>query len=131
VILPAQGLCFAIAVNTVKFVAAGLMKEGRIRRSYIGVGGQNVPLHRRIVRFYGLPVESGVLVQSVERGSPAEGGGIQFGDVIVSFGGAPVAGIDDLHKFLTADRVAIPVPLAVLRNTELMTIQLVPAEKPE
>ena len=131
VILPAQGLCFAIAVNTVKFVAAGLMKEGRIRRSYIGVGGQNVPLHRRIVRFYQLTVESGVLVQSVEPGSPAERAGLQFGDVIVSFGGAPVAGIDDLHKFLTADRVAIPVSLAVLRNTELITFQITPVEKPQ
>ena len=111
VILPAQGLCFAIAVNTVKFVAAGLMKEGRIRRSYIGVGGQNVPLHRRIVRFYNLSVESGVLVQSVEANSPAERAALRFGDVILSFAGAPVAGIDDLHRLLTADRVAIPVPL--------------------
>jgi S1-C subfamily serine protease len=129
VILPAQGLCFAIAVNTVKFVAAGLIKEGRIRRSYIGVGGQNVPLHRRIVRFYDLSIESGVLVQSVESGSPAEQAGLQYGDVIVNFGGTPVAGIDDLHKFLTADRVAIPVPLVVLRSTKLITLQVVPAEK--
>ena len=130
VILPAQGLCFAIAVNTVKFVAAGLMKDGRIRRSYIGVGGQNVPLHRRIVRFYSLQVESGVLVQSVESASPAEHAGLRFGDVIVDFGGTPVAGIDDLHRLLTADRVAIPVPLVILRNTELITLQIVPAEKP-
>jgi len=131
VILPAQGLCFAIAVNTVKFVAAGLMKEGRIRRSYIGVGGQNVPLHRRIVRFYNLPVESGVLVQSVEANSPAERAALRFGDVILSFAGAPVAGIDDLHKFLTADKVAIPVPLVILRNTELITLQIIPGEKPQ
>ena len=130
VILPAQGLCFAIAVNTVKFVAAGLMKDGRIRRSYIGVGGQNVPLHRRIVRFYSLEVESGVLVQSVESASPAEHAGLRFGDVIVDFGGTPVAGIDDLHRLLTADRVAIPVPLVILRNTELITLRIVPAEKP-
>jgi S1-C subfamily serine protease len=118
-------------VNTVKFVAAGLMKEGRIRRSYIGVGGQNVPLHRRIVRFYNLPVESGVLVQSVEAGSPAERAALRFGDVILSFAGAAVGGIDDLHKFLTADRVAIPVPLVILRNTELITLQIVPGEKPQ
>jgi S1-C subfamily serine protease len=131
VILPAQGLCFAIAVNTVKFVAAGLMKEGRIRRSYIGVGGQNVPLHRRIVRFYKLPVESGVLVQSVETGSPAERAGLRFGDVILSFAGTPVAGIDDLHKLLTSDRVADTVPLVILRNTEMITLQVVPAEKPQ
>ncbi len=131
VILPAQGLCFAIAVNTAKFVAAGLMRDGRIRRSYIGVGGQNVPLHRRVVRFYKLPVESGVLVQSIESNSPAERAGLQYGDVIVSFGGTPVGGIDDLHKYLTADRVAIPVQLVALRNTELVTLQIVPAEKPQ
>ncbi len=130
VILPAQGLCFAIAVNTVKFVAAGLMKEGKIRRSYIGVGGQNVPLHRRVVRFFQLPVESGVLVQSVEAGSPAERAGVQFGDVIVGFAGTPVAGIDELHRALTADKVAIPTSLTVLRNTELLTLQIAPAEKP-
>jgi len=130
VILPAQGLCFAIAVNTVKFVAAGLMKEGRIRRSYIGVGGQNVPLHRRIVRFYKLPVESGVLVQSVEAGSPAARADLRFGDVILSFAGVPVAGIDDLHTLLTSDRVGDPVPLVILRNTEMITLQVVPAEKP-
>src|ERR671927_492274 len=70
-ILPAQGICFAIAVNTAKFVAAQLIKEGRVRRSYIGVGGQAVPLHRRVVRFHNLPVETGVLIVSVEEKSPA------------------------------------------------------------
>ena len=130
VILPAQGLCFAIAVNTVKFVAAGLMKEGRIRRSYIGVGGQNVPLHRRIVRFYRLPVESGVLVQSVEAGSPAEHGGLQFGDVIVSFGERRSRG--STTSTSSSPQTGLPpVPLAILRNTELITIQVVPAEKPQ
>ena len=89
-----------------------------------------MPLHRRIVRFYSLEVESGVLVQSVESASPAEHAGLRFGDVIVDFGGTPVAGIDDLHRLLTADRVAIPVPLVILRNTELITLRIVPAEKP-
>ncbi len=74
VILPAQGICFAIAVNTAKFVVAGLIKEGRIRRSYIGVAGQTVPLHRRIVRFYRLSFESGVLVESVENANSCSGG---------------------------------------------------------
>src|SRR6266478_357073 len=64
-IRPAQGICFAIASNTAKFVAGWLIKEGKIRRSYIGVAGQNVPLHRRVVRFYNLPLETGVLVVSV------------------------------------------------------------------
>src|SRR5207248_1535014 len=77
VILPAQGLCFAIAIDTVKHVAGYLIKEGRIRRSYIGVGGQNVPVHRRLVRHYQLGVATGVLVISVSTGSPAERAGLR------------------------------------------------------
>jgi S1-C subfamily serine protease len=130
IILPAQGLCFAIAVNTVKFVAAGLMKEGRVRRSFIGVGGQNVTLHRRIVRFHKLLVESGVIVQSMEPRSPAQVARLQFGDVIVGLAGTPVAGIDDLHRLLTADKVGVRVPIAVLRNTELLNLDILPAERP-
>ncbi len=71
-ILAAQGICFAIGINTAKFVAGRLIKEGKIKRSYIGLGGQNVPLLRRIVRFYHLPVESGILVVSMEENSPAQ-----------------------------------------------------------
>ena len=100
-ILAAQGICFAIAINTAKFVAGKLIKEGRIRRSYIGLGGQNVILHRRVVRFYRLPTESGVLVVSVEENSPAQKAGLVEGDVVIGFDGRPVAGIDDLHKELS------------------------------
>src|SRR5438445_10106707 len=74
-IRPAQGICFAIASNTAKFVAGWLIKEGKIRRSYVGVAGQNVPIHRRVVRFYNLPLETGVLVVSVEKNSTAERAG--------------------------------------------------------
>jgi len=81
VILPAQGICFAIAIDTAKYVAAWLIKDGRIRRSYIGVGGQNVPLHRRLVRHYQLPVSSGVLVISVSARSPAHRAGLREGDL--------------------------------------------------
>src|SRR5947208_7621226 len=76
-IRPAQGICFAIASNTAKFVAGWLIKEGKIRRSYIGVAGQNVPIHRRIVRYYNLPRETGVLVVSIEKSSPAERAGLR------------------------------------------------------
>src|SRR6266581_3517096 len=85
VILPAQGICFAIGVDTAKLVAGWLIKDGKIRRSYIGVGGQNVKIHRRVVRFHGLPVESGLLVVSVEPGSPAQKAGLQEGDILVEF----------------------------------------------
>jgi S1-C subfamily serine protease len=129
VILHAQGLCFAIAVNTARFVASCLLRDGKVRRSYIGLGGQNVPIQRRVVRFHNLVVESGVLVLTVEGGSPAEKTGLTRGDVIVGFDGAPVAGIDDLHRLLTSDRVATRVSLEVLRGTEKITLDVVPEEK--
>ena len=130
VILPAQGICFAIAVNTAKFVVAGLMKEGRIRRSYIGMAGQTVPLHRRIVRFYRLSFESGVLVESVENGSPAEKAGLRKGDIVVGFDNSPIGAIDDLHRLLTREKVNTRVPVTLLRGTEKFTLEIVPAERP-
>ena len=87
VILPAQGICFAIASNTAQFVAGWLIKEGRIRRSSIGVAGQNVPLHPRVVRFHKLPADRGVLVVEVEPGSPAALAGVANGDTMVGFKG--------------------------------------------
>jgi len=129
VIMPAQGICFAIAINTAKFVAAGLMKDGRIRRSYIGAGGQNVTLHRRVVRFHNLPVESGLMVVSVEHGSPAERAGLLNGDIIVGFDGLPAAGIDDLHRMLTHDKVGKRIPLTILRKTDKIVLDIVPAER--
>jgi len=130
VILPAQGLCFAIAINTAKFVAGRLIKDGKVRRSYIGVGGQNVPLHRRMVRFHNLPVESGVLVVSIEAGSPATASGLADGDVIVGFHGQPVAGIDDLHKLLTDSHVGVKSPLTIIRQMEKKELEIIPAEAP-
>src|SRR5213595_3630341 len=94
-IMGAQGLCFAIGINTAKFVAGRLLRDGRIRRAYIGVEAQTVPLHRRIVRFYDLPKETGVMVIGVEPASPAQKAGLHQGDVIIALGGQPVAGVDD------------------------------------
>jgi S1-C subfamily serine protease len=128
VILPAQGICFAIGIDTAKFVAGWLIKEGRIRRSYIGVGGQNVPLHRRLVRYYHLPAASGVLVISVAPGSPAERAGLREGDVMIEFNGQPIPSIDALHKLLTADQIGISLPLTVARGTEKLTLSISPAE---
>ena len=90
------------------------MRDGRIRRSYIGIGGQNVPLHRRLVRFHQLPLDSGVQIVSVEKGSPAQKVGLREGDLIVDFAGRPVAGIDDLHSLLTDEYIGVEVPLTIL-----------------
>jgi S1-C subfamily serine protease len=130
VILPAQGLCFAIPINTARFVASYLIRDGRIRRGYLGIGGQNVPLSRRTARVSGLQMASGILVQSVEPGSPAERSGIRSRDVIVEFAGHQVAGIDDLHRLLTDGGIGIPTTITVLRPTERKTFDIVPAESP-
>ena len=130
VIRPAQGICFAIASNTAKFIAGWLIKEGRIRRGYIGVAGQTSPLHRRVARFYRLANESGAMVVSVEKGSPAEQSRIRPDDVIVAFNDEPVASVHDLHKKLVGDRIGTPCKLTVLRGTEQLTIYVTPAEMP-
>jgi len=127
-ILAAQGICFAIGINTAKFVAGRLIKEGKIRRSYVGLGGQNVPLLRRIVRFYHLPVESGVLVVSLEENSPAKRTGLSEGDIIVGLDSQPVAGIDDLHRMLTEEKVGVKTTLTILRQTEKLNLNIIPAE---
>jgi len=127
-ILPAQGLCFAIAIDTAKFVAGRLIRDGKIRRSVIGLAGQNVPLPRRLVRFYELPNESGVFIVSFEKDSPAQRAGLLEGDVMIAFDGRPISGIDDLHKLLTAERVGQKNSIAAIRRTEKLTFEVVPQE---
>jgi S1-C subfamily serine protease len=130
VILPAQGICFAIASNTARFVTGWLIKDGYIRRSSIGVAGQNVPLHPRVVRFHKLPNDRGVLVMEVEPGSPAAVTGLQKGDTIVGFKGQPISTVDDLHKNLVASEIGVPSPLMFLRGTEKLFRMVVPRELP-
>src|SRR6202034_1192003 len=108
--------------------SGGPLREGRIRRSYIGVSAQTVPVHRRVVRFYDLPQESGALVLSVEENSPAKRAGLRDGDIIVALEAKPVAGVDDLHRVLTDVRVAISSSLTVLRRTEKLELKIVPEE---
>lgn len=131
-ILPAQGICFATSIDTAKFVAGRLIRDGKISRSYIGMAGQNVPIPRRIVRFYQLPVETGVLVVSFEtngEASAAREAGLLAGDLVVEFDGNPIRGIDDLHRLLTDERIGKQVPVTVIRGVQKITIELVPKEK--
>jgi len=127
-IRPAQGLCFAIAINTAKFVAAKLIKEGRVKRSYIGVGAQTIPLQRRTVRHHGIAASSGVLVLSIEPLSPASVAGIQEGDVIVALDGAAVPDIDALHRGLTDEKIGVRSAITVLRRGRKFDLAIVPAE---
>jgi S1-C subfamily serine protease len=126
VILPAQGICFATAINTAKFVAGRLIKDGKIRRGYIGVAGQNAPLHRRLVRGHNLAVSSGIFVVSFEPNSPAERAGLKEGDMIVGFNEVPVPDIDVLHRLLTDHQPGVPAAVTVLRSTEKLTLWVEP-----
>jgi len=128
VILPAQGICFAIGSKTAHLVAGWLIRDGRIRRSSIGVAGQNVPLHPRVVRFHKLAVSHGVLVAEVEASSPAAVAGVRKGDTIVGFKGHAVATIDDLHKRLVESEIGVASPVMLLRGTEKLFFMVTPRE---
>ena len=129
VILPAQGLAFAVPVNTARDVAVQLIQHGRIRRSFVGFGGQTVPLVRQVVRYYQLTQESGVLVIAVEPGSPAQAAGLAEGDIILRAGDKAATSIDAVQRLLTESAIGVPMPLTVLRGTELVTLTAVPAER--
>jgi S1-C subfamily serine protease len=128
-ILPAQGLCFAIASNTARFVAARLIRDGRIRRSYIGLAGQTVPIPRAVARENQLAVTSGVFVVSVEPNSPAAAAGVKDGDVLLAFAGTPVTGVDDLHRLLTEEQIGEPTAVTFLRAARKRKITVVPSER--
>ncbi len=130
-IRPAQGICFAIGINTAKFVAGRLIRDGRIKRSYIGVVGQTVSLPRNVVRFHTLEQERGILVLSVEPASPAAEAGVRERDIIVSLDGQRVAGIDDLQRLLTDVRIGALTRLLVLRGAEKLEIAVTPLETRE
>ena len=128
-ILPAQGICFAIASNTARYVAARLIRDGRIRRSYIGVAGQTTPVPRAVARANQLAVTAGVLVVSVEAGGAATAAGLREGDVVLAFAEEPVTGVDDLHRLLTDQRIGIPAVMTILRRGARRTVTIVPRER--
>jgi len=128
-IAAAQGICFAIAIDTAKFVALKLLREGRIRRGYIGIAGQNVSVPRQVVRYYNLAAENGILIISMDEKSPAAIAGLREGDIIIEYGGATVSGIDELHKILTDEAVGQRQKVTVLRGTRKAEYEIIPLEK--
>ncbi len=120
VILPAQGICFAIPINTAKFVIGALLRDGRVRRSYLGLSGQTIALPRK--------GETGVLVTAVEADSPAAQAGLADGDVIVRFNDQAIGTVDDLHRVLTEERIGVPARVALVRGGAVRTLPVVPAE---
>jgi S1-C subfamily serine protease len=130
VILPAQGLCFAIAANTAQLVAGWLIRDGKIRRSYLGLAGQNITIHPRLVRYHKRPKDQGILVSGTETDGPAQRSGLAEGDIIVAFKDSPVYTIDDLHRALVGTEIGIESTLTVLRGAELVNLLVVPQELP-
>jgi S1-C subfamily serine protease len=129
VILPAQGICFAIAASTAERVAIALIRDGRVRRAWLGVGGETVPLPRRVVRHFGLVRDTGVRIQSVEGDSPATAAGITRDDVVVAADDAPVANVDDLQRALGAEAIGREMRLVVLRRDREVSLSVVPRER--
>ncbi len=128
IIRPAQGICFAIPGNTATFVAAQLLRFGRVKRSYIGMGGQDVPLHRRILRHHKLPGSGGVLVIQIEPASPADRAGIREGDILVEFDGVAIERVDELFRLLTEERVGKSTEVVVLRGLEKLPLRVTPSD---
>ena len=126
----AQGICFSISASTVEFVAARLIRDGRVRRCYIGVAGQNVPLPRRIVRFHGLTRETGVRIQSTAPDGAARAAGLTSGDIIVAVDSIAIGDVDELHRLMTEERAGKPVTITVLRLSQKLDLAVTPRESP-
>jgi S1-C subfamily serine protease len=127
-IAPAQGICFAIGIDTAVWVATRLMRDGRVRRSRLGLSGQTVPIDTRLRRFHHLPQASGVLVLDMADGGPVAAAGVQRGDVVVAFDGEPIVGVDDLHRSLTEERAGRALILTLLRRAEMLSVPVTPGE---
>lgn len=129
IIQPAQGIAFAVAVNTARFIAGQLITEGRVRRAHIGIVGQNVPIPGRLQRKLDLTVESGVLVSDLMHNSPAADAGLQRGDILIGMGGQAIDGIDALLRLLTAEKIGAIVPAVVIRQEAKTYLNIVPREQ--
>lgn len=128
VILPAQGLCFAIPIDTAKYVAGRLIEHGRIRRGFLGMGGQDVKVPRGLAKRLGVAAETGVLVIAVEPGGPAADAGVEEGDLIVGYEGKPISGVDDLHRHLGEESIGRTHRMTVVRERGPEDISVVPRE---
>ena len=126
----AQGICFATAIDTVRWVVTQLLRDGKVRRGYLGFAGANVPVARRVVRHHELQTDRAVRVESLERGGPAARAGLEAGDLIVGYDGRPVGGIDELHRLLTAEQIGRPATLSILRRTRKLELPVTATERP-
>lgn len=128
VILPAQGLCFAIPIDTAKYVAGRLIEHGRIRRGFLGLGAQDVKVPRGLAKRLGVEAEAGVLVIAVEEGGPAADAGIEEGDLLIAFNGKPLSGVDDLHRELNEDAIGRSARVTIVRERGPEDVAVTPRE---
>jgi S1-C subfamily serine protease len=129
VVMPAQGLCFAIAATLAEQVVVALIRDGRVRRAWLGLGGQTAPVARRVALHFGLAADFAVRVDSLERGAPAINAGLERGDLIVAIDGTPVASVDDLQRALDASAIGRTIAVEVLRRGRKDTLDVVPVER--
>jgi S1-C subfamily serine protease len=128
VILGGQGIAFAVPANTARDVISALIRDGRVRRAVLGVSAQTTPIPRRVVHDHSLPNDRGVLISEVQTGSAPDAAGLKAGDIVIDFGGAPVATIDALHRELKGERIGQPIPVRILREGAPRRIVVIPAE---
>jgi S1-C subfamily serine protease len=128
VIVPAQGICFAIAASTAERVVVALIRDGRVRRAWLGVGGVTVPIARRVVRHFELAAPTGVRIDAIEAGSPAATAGIERGDVIVSVDAAPICDVDTLQRALGAEAIGRELAITLVRRARKLTLAVHPRE---
>ena len=131
IIQGAQGICFAVPVNTARWVAGLLIKEGRVRRAYLGITGENRPLHVRVAREHGLSIPTGVGVVQVAANSPAAAVGIQPRDVIVRLDDAPMTTLDDIQRFLSRAPIGVAVRVGLLRRHQRLDVTAILGPLPE
>ncbi len=128
IIIMAQGIGFSIPADTAKWVVSQLLAYGHVRRGYLGIGAQQRPLDRRLVRFYNLPAESAVEVFSIEPKGPAGVAGVRVGDLILAINGQPITSVDQIHRFLSEWPIGPSVKLTIIRGKDKMEVEVVPAE---
>jgi S1-C subfamily serine protease len=131
IIPSAQGICFAIASNSAELIAAWLIRDGRIRRAWLGIHGQTAPVHPRIARHLGVKTPQGVLVLNVEPNSPAAQAGLREGDLLIGLKGKPVGSIEDLQRLLVGEEIGVRSKADIVRRTFRLTVEVVPGEMPE
>ena len=130
IIAGAQGICFAVPVNTARFVIPQLIRHGRVQRGWIGVSGQTITLSRRRVQISHLESAGGVLVTAVMPNSPAESAGLRPRDIVVELAGARVGSVDDLQRLLAQERIGKTVPITIVREGARRILPIIPAESP-